>query len=68
MALKDNGYTIEMFTGWLRDYRQFKALIENEPDQMRKINYQKNLNMLQLFPVGNAPLCCFDSSQVHIGH
>jgi hypothetical protein len=52
MALKDNGYTIEMFTGWLRDYRQFKALIENEPDQMRKINYQKNLNMLHFSLLG----------------
>jgi uncharacterized membrane protein YiaA len=52
MALKDKGYTIEMFTGWLRDYRQFKALIENEPDQIRKISYQKNLNTLHFSLLG----------------
>lgn len=52
MALKDNGYPIEMFTGWLRDYRQFKALIENETDHVRKVNYQKNLNTLHFSLLG----------------
>ena len=52
MALKDKGYTVEMFSGWLRDYRQFKALIENEPDQKCKINYQKNLNTLHFSLLG----------------
>lgn len=52
MALKDKGYTVDMFTGWLRDYRQFKTLIENEPDQKRKIEYQKNLNGLHFSLLG----------------
>ncbi len=52
MALKDKGCTIEMFSGWLRDYRQFKALIEDEPDQKRKIGYQKNLNTLHFSLLG----------------
>ena len=52
MALKDRGYTIEMFSGWMRDYRQFKALIEDEPDQKRKIDYQKTLNTLHFSLLG----------------
>ena len=52
MALKKNGYPIEMFTGWLRDYRQFKVLIENESDQSRKIDYQKSLNTLHFSLLG----------------
>ena len=52
IALKTKGYHIEMFTGWLRDYQRFKALIENEPDQRRKIDYQKNLNTLHFSVLG----------------
>jgi len=54
MALKQKGYAVEMFTGWLRDYRQFKALIEEETDQKNKISYQKNLNGLHFSLMGMA--------------
>ena len=52
IALKEKGYPIEMFTGWLRDYRQFKELIENESDDLRRINYQKCLNTLNFSLLG----------------
>ena len=52
MALKDKGYDVEMFTGWLRDYRQFKAMIQKETDQQRKMNYQKNINTLNFALLG----------------
>ncbi len=35
MTLKDKGYTVDLMTGWLRDYRQFKGLIVEEPDQKK---------------------------------
>lgn len=54
IALKNKGYTVEMFTGWMRDYRQFKVLIEEESDQKRKIEYQKNLNGLHFSLIGMA--------------
>lgn len=54
IALKSRGHAIEMFTGWMRDYRQFKSLIEDESDQKRKIEYQKNLNGLHFSLLGMA--------------
>lgn len=52
IALKTKGYPVEMFTGWLRDYRQFKELIDKEEDEKNKINYQKNLNGLHFSLLG----------------
>ena len=54
IALKNRGHSVEMFTGWMRDYRQFKILIEEESDQKRKIEYQKNLNGLHFSLLGMA--------------
>ena len=51
IILKEKGYPVEMLTGWMADYRQFKRLIEKEPDQKSKIRYQQILNGL-LFSLG----------------
>ncbi|MDZ7579064.1 MAG: hypothetical protein U5R30_00150 [Deltaproteobacteria bacterium] len=52
MILKDKGFTVDTFKGWLEDYRRFKVLIRNEPDRMAKIKYQKILNGLHFSLVG----------------
>lgn len=52
IALKNRGHAVQMFSGWMRDYRQFKTLIEEESDQKRKIEYQKNLNGLHFSLLG----------------
>lgn len=59
IALKNRGHAVEMFTGWMRDYRQFKTLIEEESDQKRKIEYQKNLNGLHFSLMGMAVFAVF---------
>ncbi len=46
IALKQKGYAVEMLSGWLRDHRQFKALIQSETDQKIKVKYQQTLNGL----------------------
>ena len=33
IILKEKGYTVDMLSGWLRDYREFKALMLNETDE-----------------------------------
>jgi hypothetical protein len=52
MTLKEKGYTVDLMTGWLRDYRQFKGLIVEESDQKKKIDYQKTLNGLHFSLLG----------------
>lgn len=54
IALKTRGHAVEMFTGWMRDYRLFKTMIAEESDQKRKIEYQKNLNGLHFSLLGMA--------------
>jgi hypothetical protein len=54
IALKNRGHPVDMLSGWMRDYRQFKTLIEEESDQKRKIEYQKNLNGLHFSLLGMA--------------
>lgn len=51
IILKEKGYPVDMLTGWMADYRQFKKLIEKEPDQKTKIKYQQILSGL-LFSLG----------------
>lgn len=46
MTLKDKGYEVNMFTGWLGDYRRYKSLIGSEEDEKMKLKYQKILNGL----------------------
>ncbi|MCG6894125.1 MAG: hypothetical protein LJE65_11000 [Desulfobacteraceae bacterium] len=52
MTLKDKGYPVDLMTGWLRDYRQFKGLIVEEPDQKKKLDYQGTLNGLHFSLLG----------------
>jgi len=53
IALKDKGYAVDIFTGWIRDYRQFKSLIQKEPDPKVKAKYQKILNGLHFSVAGS---------------
>jgi hypothetical protein len=52
IVLKDKGYPVEMFTGWLGDYRRFKALLQKETDHEVQIKYRKILNGLLFSLVG----------------
>jgi hypothetical protein len=44
ITLKEKGQTVDVIKGSLGDYRKFKDLIRNEPDQQSKMKYQKILN------------------------
>ncbi len=44
ITLKEKGLTVDVIKGSLGDYRKFKDLIRNEPDQEFKMKYQKILN------------------------
>jgi len=44
ITLKEKGFTVDVIKGSLGDYRKFKDLIRNEPDQNIKMKYQKILN------------------------
>jgi hypothetical protein len=46
MTLKEKGYAVKVFTGWLGDYRRYKNLIGSEGDEQTKLKYQKTLNGL----------------------
>ena len=46
IILKEKGYPVEMFTGWLRDHRQFKELIRKETDKQAQAKYLKIINGL----------------------
>ena len=46
IALKDKGYAVDIFTGWIGDYRRFKNLARTESDPKVKLKYQKILNGL----------------------
>lgn len=46
ITLKEKGLTVDVIKGSLGDYRKFKDLIRNEPDQQSKMKYQKILNGL----------------------
>lgn len=52
ITLKGKGYRVELMTGWLEDYRQFKQLIQDEPDEHTRYRYQKILNGLYLALAG----------------
>lgn len=52
MALKDKGYQVDMLTGWLEDYRKFKQLATEEPDETTRNQYQRILNGLYLALAG----------------
>jgi len=44
ITLKQKGYAVEMLSGWLKDFRQFKAMIQAESDQKTRAKYQQTLN------------------------
>jgi len=46
ITLKDAGYHVEYFTGWVRDYQRFKQMIAKEKDGNVKLKHQKILTGL----------------------
>jgi hypothetical protein len=44
ITLKEKGLTVDVIKGSFGDYRKFKDLIRNEPDQKKKVEYQRILN------------------------
>ena len=58
ITLKQQGYDVNMLTGWLRDYKNFKALVQEESDQKIKVKYQQNLNGLH-FSLGGLAVILF---------
>lgn len=52
MTLKDKGYPVDMMTGWLQDYRNFKKLTHEETDEQKRYQYQRILNGLYLALAG----------------
>ena len=52
LILRDKGYTVDAFKGWLQDYRRFKALIPKEPSQKIQNKYNMILNGLHFSLLG----------------
>ncbi len=52
MILKEKGYPVDMFTGWLQDYRQLKDLCQQARDEDERLKYQKILNGLHFSIAG----------------
>ena len=52
MTLKDKGHHVDLMTGWLDDYRKFKQLVAEEPDEATRYKYQRILNGLYLALAG----------------
>ncbi|MEJ2638326.1 MAG: hypothetical protein P8010_02005 [Desulfosarcinaceae bacterium] len=59
IALKERGFNVEMFSGWLADYKRFKELIATEKDERRKIKLQGVLNGLHLALAGLVVIAYF---------
>jgi hypothetical protein len=52
MILKDKGYNVSLYSGWLSDYHRFKIMAQQETDQEVQIKYRKVLNGLLFSLVG----------------
>lgn len=52
MTLKEKGYPVSLMTGWLDDYRRFKRITLDEPDEPTRYKYQRILNGLYLALAG----------------
>jgi hypothetical protein len=52
MTLKDKGHHVDLMSGWLADYRKFKQLTRDEPDELTRHKYQRVLNGLYLALAG----------------
>ena len=59
MILKDQGYDVDLLTGWLTDYRRFKELTLKEKDDWKRAKYQGLLNGLHLALLGFAIIAGF---------
>lgn len=52
IVLKERGYSVDMMTGWLEDYRRFKQLALEEEDEPTRYKYQRILNGLYMALAG----------------
>ncbi|MCG6908832.1 MAG: hypothetical protein LJE94_01770 [Deltaproteobacteria bacterium] len=52
IALKDNGYDVDLLSNPMEDHNNFKALIEKEEDPGKRAKYQSVLNGLYVALVG----------------
>jgi hypothetical protein len=52
MILKDKGHHVDLMTGWMDDYRKFKALTLEETDEATRYKYQRILNGLYMALAG----------------
>ena len=52
IALKTNGYDVDLFTGWITDYKNIKKLIQGQTDPVLKNKYQKLLTGLHMALAG----------------
>ncbi len=59
MTLKERGFPVEPFSGWISDYKKFKELIQNETDKERKLKYQGILSGFHLAIVGMGVIAVF---------
>lgn len=56
ITLKERGLPVELFSGWLNDFKTFKKLAEEEMDPPTKAKYTGILNSLYLALAGGAVL------------
>ena len=52
MALKAKGREVSLFSGWISDFRAFRQLAGEEPDEKRRGEYIAILNGLYLSLLG----------------
>ena len=52
IALKTNGYDVDLFTGWISDYKNIKKLIQGQSDPELKNKYQRLLTGLHMALAG----------------
>ena len=52
IALKENGYDVELLSNPVEDHKNFKILIEREEDPGKRAKYQSVLNGLYLALAG----------------
>ncbi|HSO19597.1 MAG TPA: hypothetical protein VLT88_09080 [Desulfosarcina sp.] len=52
MTLKEKGYPVDLMTGWIADYRNFRKLTLEETDEQKRYQYQRILNGLYLALAG----------------
>jgi hypothetical protein len=53
MILKSKGHAVDLFTGWITDYRLFKEMAHSDKtDEQERMRYQKILNGLHFSLIG----------------